>query len=92
MNLITIKKSNINYNYIIGLDGQSVIIFGGGTSDFNYISSSDALYVLNLANLNWFVPKVSGKIPGTRMHHKANIIGKYMVISFGKYNFNNVII
>ena len=66
---------------LIGLDGQSVIIFGGG------IPSSDALYVLNLNNFNWFIPKISGQIPRGRNLHKANVIGKYMVISFGEYNF-----
>ena len=66
---------------LIGLDGQSVIIFGG-----DRIPSSDALYVLNLNNFNWFIPKTSGKIPGRRSDHKANVIGKYMVISFGEYN------
>ena len=66
---------------LIGLDGQSVIIFGGRD-----IPSSDALYVLNLTNFNWFIPKTSGQIPKGRYSHKANVIGKYMVVSFGKFN------
>jgi len=45
----------------------------------------DSLYVLNLNNFGWSVPKSSGNIPQPRMYHKANVIGKYMVISFGKY-------
>ncbi|RIA85745.1 hypothetical protein C1645_830336 [Glomus cerebriforme] len=43
------------------------------------------LYVLDLTNYNWYVPKISGKIPSPRAFHKANVIGKYMVVSFGKY-------
>ena len=66
---------------LIGLDGQSVIIFGGVN-----IPSSDALYVLNLNNFSWSIPNISGPIPNGRYFHKANVIGKYMVISFGKYN------
>ena len=67
---------------LIGLDGQSVIIFGGTS-----IPALDALYVLNLNSFNWFIPKTSGQIPERRAFHRANVIGKYMVISFGKYNF-----
>ncbi len=33
----------------------------------------------------WYIPKISGKISGSRYDYKANVIGKYMVISFGKY-------
>ena len=64
----------------IGLDGQSVIIFGG-----TLVSSADALYVLNLSNFEWNIPKISGQVPTSRVNHKANVIGQYMVISFGKY-------
>jgi hypothetical protein len=38
------------------------------------------------------VPKISGKNPSSRTFHKANVIGKYMVISFGKYNILNIVI
>ena len=65
---------------LIGLDGQSVIIFGGQN-----IPSSDALYVLNLSNFEWSVPKISGKVPNSRFDHKANVFGNYILISFGKY-------
>ncbi|PKC00586.1 hypothetical protein RhiirA5_427961 [Rhizophagus irregularis] len=42
------------------------------------------LYVLDLNNFNWYIPKISGKIPKPRTYHKANVIGKYMVVSFGE--------
>ena len=45
----------------------------------------DSLYVLDLANFEWSVPKSSGNIPKSRAYHRANVIGKYMAISFGKY-------
>ena len=72
---------------LIGLDGQSVIIFGGtATINLKYIPPGDSLYALNLTNNEWSTPKSSGTIPNSRMYHQANVFGKYMVISFGKYN------
>ncbi len=45
------------------------------------------LYVLNLTDYEWYIPKISGNIPSSsRYWHQANVIGKYMVISFGKYS------
>ena len=71
---------------MIGLDGQRIIIFGG-TADVNVINLDprDSLYELNLINFEWSIPKTSGQIPKSRFWHRANVIGKYMVISFGKY-------
>ena len=68
---------------MIGLDNQRVIIFGG----VGVATTEDSLYVLNTSSLEWSIPKVSGKIPSNRHHHAANVVGKYMVISFG----NNII-
>jgi hypothetical protein len=75
---------------LIGLDDQRVIIFGGndeteGIDNFR-IANEDSLYVLSTSNLEWYIPKISGKIPSNRRYHSANVIGKYMIISFGKYN------
>ena len=71
---------------MIGLDGQRVIIFGG-TADpsIQDLAPGDSLYALNLINFEWYIPKTSGHIPQSRMFHKANVIRKYMVITFGKY-------
>ena len=78
---------------MIGLNNQSIIIFGG-ISEGNVIDgltdppSICSLCVLNISNFVWSNPKlsVSGQIPSTRVYHQANVIGKYMVISFGKYH------
>ena len=59
-----------------------MIIFGG---PLNEVNSATSLYVLDLNNFNWYIPKVSGKIPSSRSFHKTVLIGKYMVVSFGKY-------
>ena len=72
---------------LIGLDGQRVIIFGGTTHpNITNLAPGDSLYVLNLNNFEWSIPKTSGQTPKSRMFHTANVIGKYMVISFGKCN------
>jgi len=73
---------------LTGLDGQRAIIFGGTADVSNEISLdiADSLYELNLIDFEWKIPKTSGQIPSnSRFWHNANVIGKYMVISFGKY-------
>jgi hypothetical protein len=71
---------------LIGLDDQRIIIFGGAESlDNKPLKNEESLYTLNLINFEWNIPKTAGQIPSTRMYHTANVIGKYMVISFGKY-------
>ena len=54
------------------------------------LSSADSLYVLDLNNFNWYIPKITGKIPSTRAHQKIVLIGKYMVITFGKGLFKMI--
>ena len=72
---------------MIGLDNQRVIIFGGNTSASASVAIEDSLYVLSTSSLEWSIPKVSGKIPSNRYYHAVNVVGKYMIISFG----NNII-
>jgi hypothetical protein len=67
---------------LIELDDQRVIIFGG-TNINSEIANEDSLYVLSTSTLELYIPKVSGKIPSNRYYHAANVIEKYMVISFG---------
>ena len=49
------------------------------------LASGVALYVLDLNNFNWYVPKIIGKIPSGRTHIRTVLIGKYMVVTFGEY-------
>ncbi|GET01458.1 hypothetical protein GLOIN_2v1834755 [Rhizophagus clarus] len=66
------------FSAVLSLDNQKIIIFGGkGTTNFT------ALYELDITNFDWYIPKISGEIQNPRYWHKANVIGKYMVISFG---------
>ncbi|RIA85749.1 hypothetical protein C1645_879109 [Glomus cerebriforme] len=76
-----IPSNRAIFSTVLGLDGQRVIIYGGEFNNPGYLDTT--LYVLDLTNFSWYIPKISGKIPSPRIYHKANVIGKYMVISFG---------
>ena len=72
---------------LIGLDGQRIIIFGGAADVANYpFTPEESLYVLNLNNFEWSIPKTSGQTPNSQIFHKENVIRKYMAVSFGKCN------
>ncbi|RIA87849.1 hypothetical protein C1645_739822 [Glomus cerebriforme] len=77
-----IPSNRLGFSSTLGLDGQRIIIFGGAYYEPEYLDTS--LYVLDLTNFNWYIPNISGKIPTPRLFHKANVIGKYIVISFGR--------
>ena len=65
-----------------------MIIFGGNTGDVtspSELPEQDALYVLDINKFSWYIPKISGKIPSSRSFHKTVLVGKYMVVTFGKY-------
>ncbi|CAB5362591.1 unnamed protein product [Rhizophagus irregularis] len=76
-----IPSNRASFSVVLSLDGKRIIIFGGYFTNTGYLDTT--LYVLDLANYNWYIPKISGKIPKPRALHKANVIGKYMVVSFG---------
>ncbi|RIA87846.1 hypothetical protein C1645_739820 [Glomus cerebriforme] len=77
----TIPSNRAGFSTVLGLDGQRIIIFGGFFINPGYLDTT--LYELDIINFVWTVPEVTGKIPNPRVWHKANVIGKYMVISFG---------
>ncbi|GET50800.1 hypothetical protein GLOIN_2v1668978 [Rhizophagus irregularis DAOM 181602=DAOM 197198] len=66
------------FSTVLGSDGRGIIIFGG----FNVVNT-DSLYILDTINLEWYVPNVTGQLPANRYNHKANVIGNFMVVSFG---------
>ncbi|PKY48539.1 galactose oxidase [Rhizophagus irregularis] len=76
-----IPSNRCGFSSVLGLDGQRVIIYGGVFNNPGYLDTT--LYVLDLTNYNWYIPKISGIIPKPRVFHQANVIEKYMVISFG---------
>ncbi|GES78853.1 hypothetical protein GLOIN_2v1844124 [Rhizophagus clarus] len=64
------------FSIVLGLDGQKIIMFGGSGKEFAPAPPEESLYILNSNNFEW-------SIPNGREFHKANVIGAYMVISFG---------
>ena len=65
-----------------------IIVFGGTTTTTSAnIAPGDSLHVLNLTNLEWSIPKISGNIPTPRTYHRASVVGKYMIVTLGKYDF-----
>ncbi|PKC06350.1 galactose oxidase [Rhizophagus irregularis] len=66
------------FSTVLGSDGRGIIIFGG----FNVVNT-DSLYILDTINLEWYVPNITGQLPANRYNHKANVIGNFMVVSFG---------
>ncbi|CAB4399938.1 unnamed protein product [Rhizophagus irregularis] len=78
-----IPSNRAAFSTVLGLDGQRIIIYGGIFNDpGGYVDTT--LYVLDLTNFNWDIPKIKGNIPKPRAFHKANIISRYMVITFGR--------
>ncbi|CAB5209779.1 unnamed protein product [Rhizophagus irregularis] len=75
-----VPPKRIGASAVLGLDGQRVIIYGGSITE-----SVDSLYELNLINFEWRIPKTSGQTPASREYHRANVIGNYMVITFGMF-------
>ncbi|RGB41047.1 hypothetical protein C1646_752568 [Rhizophagus diaphanus] len=68
-----IPSNRCCFSTVLGLDGQRIIIYGGIFNNPGYFDTT--LYLV--------YSKISGKIPKPRVLPKANVIGKYMVISFG---------
>ncbi|CAG8494019.1 16119_t:CDS:2 [Rhizophagus irregularis] len=72
------------FSAVLGSDGQRVIIYGGAPALNQKFTPENSLYELNVINFEWHIPKISGIIPKSRAYHSANVIGKYMVITFGE--------
>ena len=63
-------------------------MFGASpSSDNSIVPPGDALYVLDLTTFTWYIPNTSGRTPNSRVNHQANLVGNYVVVSFGKYIF-----
>jgi len=90
---LKLKKINKNFSnfsiinrfILIGLDGDQVIVYGGLGNNNIIISPKESLYTLNINTFEWSIPKITGNIPSCRYMHRANVIGNYMVATFGKY-------
>ncbi|PKY21291.1 galactose oxidase [Rhizophagus irregularis] len=77
----SIPSARFAFSSVLGLDGQRIIIFGGMNSTHII---SEALYVLDLNNYNWYIPSFFEQQLNARAEHKTVLIDKYMVITFGQ--------
>jgi hypothetical protein len=78
-----VPPGDVGITTVLGLSGDKIILFGGNNGKNN-----NHLYVLDTTNYEWYVPEIRGKGPVfKRGEHCANVIGKYMVVTFGKYFF-----
>lgn len=71
-----------------GIDGRSIVMYGGyvydSTGAFN--GAADDVYVLDTCTLTWRKQSVSGTSPGVLYGHNAVNINNYMVLLMGKTN------
>ena len=76
-----IPSDRYAFSAVLGLDGQRVIIYGG-----TEVKTNDSLYELSVNNWEWSIPRVSGSFPKmTPYSHRANVVGGYMIVTFGNY-------
>ena len=72
-----------------------MIIFGGLDNANDLSPPGESLYVLHVGGIlydyAWHIPTVTGKIPSSRAFHEAVLIGKYMVVTFGKYKLIEIL-
>ncbi|CAI2166038.1 16073_t:CDS:2 [Funneliformis geosporum] len=81
-----VPSNRKGFTAILGLDGRRIIIFGG-EDIAGVIPLDDSLYVLDLINFQWFIPKtrITGLTPISRQYHQANVVRNYMIVSFGQF-------
>ncbi|KAI9483095.1 MAG: hypothetical protein EXX96DRAFT_556830 [Benjaminiella poitrasii] len=90
MSIVTlgdIPDARLGYSTALGLDGRSIVIYGGyysyGDTSLFRAASSD-VYILDTCTLTWRKQSVSGTSPGSLYGHNAVNINNYMVLLMGK--------
>ncbi|CAG8488736.1 1922_t:CDS:2 [Cetraspora pellucida] len=81
----TIPDARAHHTTVLGLNNDRLIVYGG------YYTSSPLVHDLSVLDIRnkpyqWFIPNISGTIPPTPAYHTANVVGKYMIISYGFIN------
>ncbi|CAG8679632.1 8625_t:CDS:2, partial [Cetraspora pellucida] len=82
----TIPEPRAHHSSVLGLNNDRLIIYGGYTG-IQY-SRSPIVYNLTVLDIRnkpykWITPNVSGIIPSTPHAHTANVIGRYMIVTYG---------
>lgn len=67
------KKKLFSYYCVLGHDGKSVIIFGGGMPEDDHGQLND-VFILELETMRWTAPSIKGVPPKPRRYHKGRYI------------------
>lgn len=94
-----IPTARESFSAALGLDGHSIVIYGGYVDDSNggiNVVNND-VYVLDTCTLTWSKKSPGGKAPGALFGHGAITVNNYMVVTLGKngkdsYNYNTYIL
>ncbi|CAG8563054.1 44023_t:CDS:2, partial [Gigaspora margarita] len=79
----TIPEVRAHHTSVLGLNNDRIIIYGGFSANKKIPIVHD-LSVLDIRNkpYEWFIPNISGIIPPTPSRHTANIVGRYMIVTY----------
>ncbi|CEP18439.1 hypothetical protein [Parasitella parasitica] len=80
-----------SFSTALGLDGHSIVLFGGytTTSKKAFEAANNDIYILDTCTLTWRKQSVSGISPGPIYAHNAININNYMVVLMGKVDETN---
>ncbi|KAL7310322.1 hypothetical protein PS15m_009838 [Mucor circinelloides] len=83
-----IKQS---FSTALGLDGHSIVLFGGYTTTNEKVfeAANNDVYILDTCTLTWRKQSVGGTSPGPIYAHNAININNYMVVMMGKVDETN---
>ncbi|KAI8979726.1 hypothetical protein BDF20DRAFT_871291 [Mycotypha africana] len=86
-----IPKVRQSFSTAVGLDGRSIVLFGGYiyTQSNEFQPAPNDIYILDTCTLTWRKQSVSGKAPGPLYAHSTININNYMVIFMGKTDATN---
>ncbi|KAI8059777.1 hypothetical protein BDF21DRAFT_429732 [Thamnidium elegans] len=92
-----IPSARHSYSTALGLDGHSIVIYGGILIGSKSEAAPSDVYVLDTCSLTWRKQSTKGSAPGPLNSHNAINVNNYMVLALGKtndkdYNFNIAIL
>ncbi|RIB19935.1 hypothetical protein C2G38_2180521 [Gigaspora rosea] len=80
----TIPEARAHHTSVLGLNNDRIIIYGG----FSVNQKSPIVHDLSVLDIRnnpyeWFIPNISGITPPIPSRHTANIVGRYMIVTYG---------
>ncbi|KAI8881796.1 galactose oxidase [Backusella circina FSU 941] len=83
-----IPPDRLGSSAVAGLDGKSIVIYGGYNSNVtSEFESTTDVYVLDTCSLSWSKPSTQGTNPGPLAGHGAVTYGNYMIVLLGQSNY-----